>query len=315
MTEAILSTDLQDIPFFKRGKVRDIYKIGDDLLIVASDRISAFDVVMPNGIPDKGKILTALSNFWFDFAKDLIKNHIINTDFDFMVSRAEKLKNHEKQLKGRSVLVKKTTPLPVECVVRGYLAGSGWKEYKKTGGISGIKLPEGLRQADKLPEPIFTPATKAVSGHDENITQNQAKDAAGEDVFNLIMEKSLSVYKKASDYALSKGIIIADTKFEFGKADTVIARKLVPEGDEATKQSHNEIILIDEILTPDSSRFWPKDTYSPGKSQPSFDKQFVRDYLETLDWDKNPPGPELPEDIVNKTQQKYYQALSMLTRA
>ena len=315
MTEAILSTDLQDIPFFKRGKVRDIYKIGDDLLIVASDRISAFDVVMPNGIPDKGKILTSLSNFWFDFAKNIIKNHIISTDFDFMVSRAEKLKNHEKQLKGRSVLVKKTTPLPVECVVRGYLAGSGWKEYKKTGGISGIKLPEGLRQADKLPEPIFTPATKAVSGHDENITQNQAKDAAGEDVFNLIMEKSLSVYKKASDYALSKGIIIADTKFEFGKADTVIARKLVPEGDEATKQSHNEIILIDEILTPDSSRFWPKDTYSPGKSQPSFDKQFVRDYLETLDWDKNPPGPELPEDIVNKTQQKYYQALSMLTRA
>ena len=293
MTEAILSTDLQDIPFFKRGKVRDIYKIGDDLLIVASDRISAFDVVMPNGIPDKGKILTSLSNFWFDFAKNIIKNHIISTDFDFMVSRAEKLKNHEKQLKGRSVLVKKTTPLPIECVARGYLAGSGWKEYKKTGDISGIKLPEGLRQADKLPEPIFTPATKAVSGHDENITADKAKTIAGEDVFDFISKKSIEIYERCADYALSKGIIIADTKFEFGKID-------------------EEIILIDEVLTPDSSRFWPKDTYSPGKSQPSFDKQFVRDYLETLDWDKKPPGPELPEEIVKKTQQKYHQALDML---
>lgn len=293
MTEVILSTDLADIPIYKKGKVRDIYKIGDDLLIVATDRISAFDVVMPNGIPDKGKILTCLSNFWFNFTKDIIKNHVISTDFDFIVSHEERLKKYEKQLRDRSMLVKKTTPIPIECVVRGYLAGSGWKEYKQTDGIGRIRLPKGLLESDKLAEPIFTPATKAVSGHDENITADKAKTITGEDGFNFISEVSIKLYKRCADYALSKGIIIADTKFEFGKIN-------------------DEIILIDEILTPDSSRFWPKDTYSPGKSQPSFDKQFVRDYLETLNWDKKPPGPHLADDIVDKTRAKYLQALNML---
>ncbi|GAG95600.1 unnamed protein product, partial [marine sediment metagenome] len=288
MKNTILSTDLADIPVFRKGKVRDIYQIGGNLLIIATDRISAFDVVMPNGIPDKGKILTALSNFWFDFTKDIIKNHVITTDIDSIVSRDERLKKYKSQLDGRSMLVKKTLPIPIECVVRGYLSGSGWKEYKKTHSISGISLPEGLLESEKLPQPIFTPATKAVSGHDENITADKAKAISSEDIFNFISKKSLSLYKKCADYALSKGIIIADTKFEFGKID-------------------DEIILIDEIFTPDSSRFWPKDGYSPGKPQLSFDKQFVRDYLQTLDWDKTPPAPELPKDIVSKTQQKYYQ--------
>jgi len=296
MTEAILSTDLSDAPVFKKGKVRDIYKIGENLLIIATDRISAFDVVMPNGIPDKGKILTALSRFWFDFTKDIIKNHVITTDINSIVSADERLKKYKSQLESRSMLVEKTLPIPIECVVRGYLSGSGWKEYKKTHSISGISLPEGLLESEKLPQPIFTPATKAVSGHDENITADKAKAIAGENIFNFISKKSLSLYKKCADYALSKGIIIADTKFEFGKID-------------------DEIILIDEIFTPDSSRFWPKDSYQPGKSQPSFDKQFVRDYLQTLDWDKTPPAPELPKDIVTKTQQKYCQASKMLTVA
>ncbi len=296
MREVILSTDLTGIPVYKKGKVRDIYKIGENLLIIATDRISAFDVVMPNGIPDKGKILTAISNFWFDFTKDIIKNHVITTDIDSIVSADEKLKKYKRHLDGRSMLVKKTLPIPIECVVRGYLSGSGWKEYKQTGAISGIPFPEGLLESEKLPQPIFTPATKAVTGHDENITADKAKTISGEDIFNFISKKSLSLYKKCADYGLSKGIIIADTKFEFGKID-------------------DEIILIDEIFTPDSSRFWPKDGYRPGKSQLSFDKQFVRDYLQTLDWDKTPPAPELPKDIVTKTQQKYYQALKILTGA
>jgi len=294
MIKQVLSTQIEGIPFFKKGKVRDVYKIGDELLIVATDRISAFDVIMPNGIPDKGKILTQLSKFWFDFSKDIIKNHIISTDFDSIVSREEKLKKYEEQLRDRIMLVKKTIPLPIECVVRGYLAGSGWKEYKKTGGITGIKLPEGLLEADKLPEPIFTPSTKADIGHDENITAEQAQNIIGKETFELIMKASINLYKKCADYALSKGIIIADTKFEFGK-------------------DGSDIILIDEILTSDSSRFWPKDTYSPGGSQPSFDKQFVRDYLETLDWGKKPPAPQLPDDIINKTRDKYCQVLDMLT--
>lgn len=294
MTKAILNTDLPGIKLFKKGKVRDIYAIDDNLLIIATDRISAFDVVMPNGIPDKGKILTQISKFWFDFTKDIIKNHVISMDFKVIVSYEKKLEKYKEQIKNRSMLVKKTKPLAIECVVRGYLSGSGWKEYKQSQTISGIKLPKGLQESDKLPNPIFTPATKAETGHDENITSEKAAKIVGEDIFDFVSGKSIEIYKKASDYALKKGIIIADTKFEFGFL-----------GD--------EIILIDEILTPDSSRFWPKDKYTPGKSQPSFDKQFVRDYLETLNWDKTPPAPELPKDIVGKTRDRYLQALAMLT--
>ncbi|MBN1405744.1 MAG: phosphoribosylaminoimidazolesuccinocarboxamide synthase [Candidatus Omnitrophica bacterium] len=309
MTKALLNTDLPDIKLFKKGKVRDVYAIGDKLLIVATDRISAFDVIMPNGIPDKGKILTQISTFWFDFTKTIIKNHIIATGFDEMVSIEPNLAKYKSQIEGRSMLVKKTAPLTIECVVRGYLAGSGWKEYKQSGAVCGIKLPKGLKESDKLPKPIFTPSTKAEAGHDENITPEKAADSIGKDIFETISEKSIEIYKKASDYALTKGIIIADTKFEFGKLNAVIASS----GETRGKQSHNEIILIDEVLTPDSSRFWPKDEYSPGKGQPSFDKQFVRDYLETLDWNKTPPGPQLPEDVARKTQEKYRQALAMLT--
>ncbi len=293
--KAVISTSLPGLTLFKKGKVRDVYDMGKGLLIVATDRISAFDVIMPNGIPDKGKILTEMSVFWFNLTKDIIKNQIISTDIDFIVSQEKKLEKYKDMLSGRSMLVKKTQPLPIECVVRGYLAGSGWKEYQKTGSISGIKLPQGLSESEKLPQPIFTPSTKAESGHDENISEAQAKDIVGEKVFNFVKQATINIYKKCADYAFDKGIIIADTKFEFGKTD-------------------DEIILIDEVLTPDSSRFWPKDTYSPGKGQPSFDKQFVRDYLETLDWDKTPPGPELPQEIIEKTQKKYRQALKMLTQ-
>jgi phosphoribosylaminoimidazole-succinocarboxamide synthase len=294
MTNTILSTDLEGVKLFKKGKVRDVYELDNDLLIVASDRISAFDVIMPNGIPDKGKILTSLSRFWFDFTKDIFPNHIISTDFNSIAARKKELQPYKSQLEGRLMHVKKTEALSIECVVRGYLAGSGWKEYKKTESVCGIKLKSGLVESDKLESQIFTPATKADSGHDENIDEQKAKAIVGEEVFNLVKDASIRIYNKCADYALSKGIIIADTKFEFGKLG-------------------NEIILIDEILTPDSSRFWPKDQYLPGKSQPSFDKQFVRDYLETLDWDKTPPGPVLPEDIIKKTQEKYYQALNMIT--
>lgn len=309
MDNTILSTDfITDMPLFKRGKVREIYQINDGLLIVASDRISAFDVIMPSGIPDKGKILTAVSKFWFDFTKNIVKNHIISTDFDFIIEQEPRLVKYRAELNNRCMLVKKTTPLAIECVVRGYLAGSGWKEYKKSGTVCGIKLPQGLIESEKLPEIIFTPATKAESGHDENITPEKASSILGRETFEFIREKSIDIYKKASEYALKKGIIIADTKFEFGKINTVIAS---PKG---VKQSQSEIILIDEILTPDSSRFWPKDQYQPGKSQPSFDKQFLRDYLETLSWDKTPPGPILPDEIINKTRQKYSQALELLTQ-
>ncbi|MFQ5952891.1 MAG: phosphoribosylaminoimidazolesuccinocarboxamide synthase, partial [Candidatus Omnitrophota bacterium] len=252
------------------------------------------DVIMKNGIPNKGRVLNMISAFWFDFTKDIIGNHVITTNVDEIISYEGKLASYRDMLSGRSMLVKKTEPVLVECVVRGYLSGSGWKDYQKDGAICGIKLPEGLKQSDKLPEPIFTPATKAETGHDINITQEETKKQIGEDIFEFLKEKSSAIYLKAADYAESKGIIIADTKFEFGKI-----------GD--------EIILIDEILTPDSSRFWPKDDYSPGGAQKSFDKQFVRDYLETIDWDKTPPGPELPEEIVQKTSEKYLQAYKILT--
>ena len=292
--EPVLSVKLPDIKPFKKGKVRDIYRLGDDLLIVATDRISAFDVIMPNGIPGKGKLLTALSCFWFKFTENIIHNHLITSNFKEIASRDRRLEEYREVLEGRSILVKKTEPLSIECVVRGYLAGSGWSEYKEKGSICGIKLPQGLKECGKLPEAIFTPATKAVSGHDENITSEEAQKLIGEARFNFSKEKSLEIYAKASRYVEEKGIIISDTKFEFGVLN-------------------DEIILIDEVLTSDSSRFWPKDEYTPGRPQKSFDKQFVRDYLETLSWDKTPPAPELPPDIVEKTVEKYRLALNIIT--
>ena len=282
---------LGDIEFYKRGKVREIYNLKDKFLLIATDRISCFDVVLPTEIPHKGKVLTGLSVFWFGFTKNIIPNHFITARVEEF---PKELQNYKETLHGRSMLVKKAKPIPVECVVRGYLSGSGWKEYKETQSICGVKLPRGLKESDKLPEPIFTPATKEDVGHDINVTQEYIKRMIGEDVATKLKDISIALYEKASRYAESKGIIIADTKFEFGF-------------------NGDEIILIDEVLTPDSSRFWPKDEYDPGKSQPSFDKQFVRDYLETLDWDKTSPGPELSEEIVNKTTQKYLQALKMIT--
>ena len=281
---------LGDIEFFKRGKVREIYNLKDKFLMVATDRISCFDVVLPTEIPHKGEVLTQLSVFWFKFTKDIISNHFLTANVDEF---PEEVQKYKETLRGRSMLVKKAKPLPVECVVRGYLSGSGWKEYKETQSICGIKLPKGLKESDKLPEPIFTPSTKEDIGHDMNVTQKYIEKIIGRDAAERLKATSIALYKKASEYAESKGIIIADTKFEFGL-------------------NRDEIILIDEVLTPDSSRFWPKDEYDPGKGQPSFDKQFVRDYLETLDWDKTSPGPELPEEIVNKTTQKYTQALKMI---
>jgi len=284
-------TNFTDVELFKRGKVRDVYNLGDKLLVVSTDRISCFDVILPTCIPQKGEILTQLSLFWFDFTRNIIDNHFISAD----VSKYPKeLHKYSDILKGRSMLVKKAQSLPVECVVRGYLSGSGWAEYRKSCSICGIKLPEGLRESDKLPEPIFTPSTKEDVGHDINVSQEYIENQLGKGVTDKLKEISIAIYKKASLYAESKGIIIADTKFEFGIYD-------------------GKMILIDEALTPDSSRFWPKDQYKPGGGQPSFDKQFVRDYLETLTWDKTPPGPELPDEIVQKTRQKYLQALTMIS--
>jgi phosphoribosylaminoimidazole-succinocarboxamide synthase len=291
---ALLNMDIAAVPLVKKGKVRNVYDLGDQLLFVASDRISAFDVIMANGIPDKGKVLNLISSFWFDFLKDVMENHRITTDIDEIIEADQRIKPYRDMLDKRSMLVKKATPLTVECIVRGYISGSGWKDYKKTGMVCGIKLPEGLEESDKLEEPIFTPSTKADEGHDVNITQALAREEVGAETFDFIKAKSIEIYSKARDHAQARGIIIADTKFEFGKVGS-------------------EIILIDEVLTPDSSRFWPKDDYKPGRSQKSFDKQFVRDYLETLDWNKTPPGPELPEEIVSKTREKYVQAYEILT--
>jgi phosphoribosylaminoimidazole-succinocarboxamide synthase len=291
MNDVKLNIELPGVKLFKKGKVRDIFEVGDNLLIVATDRLSAFDCILPSGIPGKGKVLTGLSAFWFGSLKDVVQNHLITVDVD---SFPNELRKHSNTLKGRSMLVKKTEVIEIECVVRGYLSGSAWKDYKKDGEVAGIKLPKGLRESDKLPELIFTPAIKAKSGHDENISEKKMMDLVGESVGNIIKDKSMNLYKQASEFASSRGIIIADTKFEFGKLG-------------------NDIIWIDEALTPDSSRFWPKDQYSPGKPQASFDKQFVRDYLETLDWDKTPPAPKLPKDVVEKTASKYFEAFRLLT--
>ena len=290
-TEVLLSTDFKDLKFYKRGKVRDVYDLGDKLLIISTDRISCFDVILPSGIPHKGKVLTGLSCFWFDFIKPIIPHHLITADINKYPKNAIKYKT---QLEGRSMLVQKTKPLAVECVVRGYLSGSGWLEYKETQSICGIKLPPGLLESDKLPEILFTPSTKEDVGHDMNVGQEYIEKLVGCDCAARLKKISIDIYKKASEYALSRGIIIADTKFEFGTCN-------------------NEIILIDEALTPDSSRFWPKDQYQPGRPQPSFDKQFVRDYLLSIDWDKNPPAPILPREIIEKTTQKYLEAYRKIT--
>jgi len=289
--EILLTTDFKDLKLYKRGKVRDVYDLGDKLLIISTDRISCFDVVLPCGIPYKGKVLTGLSCFWFVFIKDIIPHHFITADIN---NYPEALKKYKRELLGRSMLVLKTKPLAVECVVRGYLSGSGWKEYRERQSVCGIKLPAGLLESDKLPEILFTPSSKADTGHDLNINQEYVEKLVGREIANKLKKISVEIYKKASGYAFSRGIIIADTKFEFGIYN-------------------NKVILIDEVLTPDSSRFWPKDQYAPGRPQASFDKQFVRDYLETLDWDKTPPAPKLTGDIIEKTTQKYLEAYKRLT--
>jgi phosphoribosylaminoimidazole-succinocarboxamide synthase len=291
MTPAVLETHLDGLTLARRGKVRDVYDLGEHLLIVATDRISAFDYVLGSGIPDKGKVLTQLSAFWFDHLGDLVPHHCLAVDVeDFpAVTRP-----HRDILRGRSMLVRKTNPLPVECVARGYLSGSGWKDYQKSGAVCGVALPAGLRESDRLPQPIFTPATKAETGHDENITEAQAGAIVGADLARRLRELTLGLYARGVDHGESCGIIIADTKFEFGLA-----------GD--------TLLLIDEALTPDSSRFWPRDQYEPGRAQMSFDKQFVRDHLEAIGWNKQPPVPSLPDDVVSRTRDKYLEAYRRLT--
>ncbi len=289
MTPVISETNFPGLKLRGRGKVRDIYELGDQLLIVATDRLSAFDVVLPTPIPDKGKVLTQISLFWFDTLAGIVPNHVIAAK-DF----SGELAQYASSLDGRAMLVRKTEPVPIECVVRGYISGSGWKDYQKTGGICGIPLPAGLRESDQLPEPIFTPSTKATTGHDENISFDETIARVGRALAEKLRDISLTIYKRGAEQAAARGIIIADTKFEFGLIG-------------------NELIWIDEALTPDSSRFWPADEYVPGRTQPSFDKQYVRDYLEKIGWNKQPPAPALPDDIVSATQNKYREAYQRVT--
>jgi phosphoribosylaminoimidazole-succinocarboxamide synthase len=295
-TAPLLETTLDGLTLHRRGKVRDVYEAGDGLLIVATDRISAFDYVLGSGIPDKGKVLTQLSAFWFERMGDLVPHHVIATDVaDFPPS----LQPHAATLRGRSMLCRRTRPLPIECVARGYLSGSGWKEYQQTGMVCGVKLPGGLKESDRLPEPIFTPATKAETGHDINISEDEAAKIIGRPLVDRVKALTLEIFRRGCAHAESKGIIIADTKFEFG---------LVGGGNPAT-----DVVLIDEVLTPDSSRFWPKDQYTPGGAVPSYDKQFVRDYLEEIKWNKQPPVPSLPEAVVARTREKYIEAFRRLS--
>jgi phosphoribosylaminoimidazole-succinocarboxamide synthase len=292
MDKPVSEINIPEFPLFKKGKVRDVYDLGDQLLIVATDRISAFDFVLPSLIPDKGKILTQLSRFWFDFTDYICPNHVLQTDFSRF---PQVLQKYRDILDKRSMLVKKTRVVPIECVVRGYLAGSGWKEYQETGKTSGVKLPAELRESDRLPNPIFAPSTKAEEGHDINISFKEMKKAVGDDeLAQKIKKASLKLYQKASLYALSKGIIIADTKFEFGL-------------------DKDDLILVDEIFTPDSSRFWPLQDYKPGRSQPSLDKQFVRDYLLSSSWDRNSVPPPLPPEIIKQTAKRYFEIYSLLS--
>ncbi len=313
MTEALLTTDLSGLPLVARGKVRDIYALGDELLFIASDRISAFDHVLGSGIPDKGKILTQISAFWFDFLKDTVASHLLATKPVEVATLLERFseavfgrqmtgdqlvleEGFQRQIAGRSMMVLAAKMFPVECVVRGYLSGSGWKDYQATGAVCGIKLPAGLRESERLPEPIFTPAAKInTGGHDENISYAQVEEMVGEETAAELRQLTLDIYAKASEYAVNKGLILADTKFEFGWIDGV------------------GIVLADEVLTPDSSRYWPAASYAPGGPQPSFDKQYVRDYLESIRWNKQAPAPGLPEDVVSATRQKYMEAFRLLT--
>ena len=290
--KVILQTNFPKLKLFARGKVRDIYEVGEYLLLVSTDRLSAFDVIMNQGIPYKGTVLTKISEFWFNLTQDVISNHLITSDVN---QYPEECKEYADDLKGRSMLVKKAKVVPIECIVRGYISGSGWKDYQATGKISGISLPEGLLESEKFSQPLFTPSTKAEIGqHDENISADQALDITDENTFNILKNKSLEVYNKVSEFALKKGIIIADTKMEFGSFD-------------------DEIILVDELLTPDSSRFWPLDKYEKGRGQESFDKQFVRDYLLSIKFNKQPPAPDLPEEIIQKTSEKYLDIYKRLT--
>jgi len=292
-TATVLQTSLSDLKLLRRGKVRDVYAVDEDrLLIVATDRISAFDCVLPTPIERKGEVLTALSEFWFEKLKHVVANHLIESNVDAMPPAVQR---HAQTLRGRSMLVRRAEVFPVECVVRGYLVGSGWKDYLRTGSVCGHKLPEGLPESAKLPGAIFTPSTKAEQGHDENITEDQVRELIGDEKTALLRDTSLRLYIEAHDYARTRGIIIADTKFEFGL------------------DKNGQLMLVDEVLTPDSSRFWPADEYEPGRSQPSFDKQFVRDYLETLDWDKKPPAPAIPNEIATATSARYLEAYRLLT--
>jgi phosphoribosylaminoimidazole-succinocarboxamide synthase len=280
----VLETDIPGLQLFARGKVRDVYADGNRLLFVATDRISAFDVVLPTGIPDKGRVLTQMTLFWLDYLREIVPNHYLSSDMTGMPA----------ELNGRAMWVRRAEMFPIECVARGYLAGSGWKEYQQSGTVCGIALPPGLSESDALPSPIFTPATKAQTGHDENISFNQAAEIVGKEPATRLRDLTLALYSRAAGYARTRGIIIADTKFEFGTID-------------------GQIVLADEVLTPDSSRFWPQDQYTPGRSQPSYDKQYVRDYLESLRWNKQPPGPVLPEEVAVKTGEKYREAYRALT--
>ena len=292
MGQAVYETDFPNLNLLKKGKVRDVYDLGEHLLMVATDRISAFDVVMPNPIPDKGKILTQISLFWFDVMASLVENHVVSSTVD---EYPESCRPYAEALKDRSMLVRKAEPLAIECIVRGYISGSGWSSYQQDSTVCGIQLPGGLKESERLPEPIFTPSTKADVGHDINIDFEEASKLIGAELAEKAKSLSLAVYQKGAELAAQKGIIIADTKFEFGKVGA-------------------DIILIDEALTPDSSRFWPKPSYEPGRPQKSFDKQYLRDYLNTLDWDKTPPAPSLPDDVIENTRNKYLEALTILTR-
>ena len=287
----LLETNLPGLEPVARGKVRDIYRFDDRLLIVATDRISAFDYILATGIPDKGRVLTQLSLFWFDFLKDLTPTHVLSANID---DYPEPLRAHREQLEGRSMLVRRAEMIQVECVARGYLSGSGWKEYRETGSVCGIRLPAGLKESDKLPEPIFTPAIKAQTGHDENISFERAAELAGAELVAQLRDRTLEIYRRAADYAATRGVLVADTKFEFGFVD-------------------GTLVLADEVLTPDSSRFWPAGTYQPGGAQPSYDKQYVRDYLESIRWAKQPPAPPLPDEVARRTSEKYKDAYRALT--
>jgi phosphoribosylaminoimidazole-succinocarboxamide synthase len=291
----LLQTRFPGLPLLRSGKVRDVYAVGDRLILVATDRISAFDYVLGSGIPDKGRILTQLSAFWFEYLRGVVPNHVVSLDVADFPSEAQP---YAEDLRGRSMLVRRTTPLPIECVARGYLSGSGWKEYVRSGTVCGMPLPAGLRESDRLPEPIFTPATKAETGHDENISFDEAAALAGSATAERLRDLTLELYRRAAAHAESRGIILADTKFEFGWTGA---------------PGSSELLLIDEALTPDSSRFWPRAAYRPGGPQPSYDKQFVRDYLEAIRWNKQPPVPSLPADVVERTRAKYLEAFQLLS--